>query len=158
GEDHFVPIDPLATSQIEVIRGPATLRYGSQAIGGVVSASNNRIPEASPCGAVTPVQTYGLPAKAPPIPFAQPCVTGELRSGVSTVDNGRETGAIVEAGGQDVAVHADGYWRRTDDYRVPSNPFLLDPTRPFNGRQRNTFTESEGGSIGGSYLFHGGYI
>lgn len=43
GEDHFVPIDPLSTNQVEVIRGPATLRYGSQSIGGVVSASNNRI-------------------------------------------------------------------------------------------------------------------
>ncbi|RTL75625.1 MAG: Plug domain-containing protein, partial [Bradyrhizobiaceae bacterium] len=40
GEDHFVPIDPLTTNQIEVIRGPATLRYGSTAIGGVVSATN----------------------------------------------------------------------------------------------------------------------
>ncbi len=36
GEDHFVPIDPLTSNQVEVIRGPATLRYGSQAIGGVV--------------------------------------------------------------------------------------------------------------------------
>src|SRR5262249_6075237 len=41
GEDHFVPIDPLSTNQVEVIRGPATLRYGSQSIGGVVSATNN---------------------------------------------------------------------------------------------------------------------
>ena len=48
GEDHFVPIDPLSTNQIEVIRGPATLRYGSTAIGGVVSATNNRIPDALP--------------------------------------------------------------------------------------------------------------
>src|ERR1044071_7439712 len=30
GEDHFVPIDPLSTDRVEVIRGPATLRYGSQ--------------------------------------------------------------------------------------------------------------------------------
>src|SRR6476661_3214618 len=28
GEDHFVPIDTLATNQVEVIRGPAALRYG----------------------------------------------------------------------------------------------------------------------------------
>lgn len=35
-EDHAVPIDPNAVERIEVIRGPATLRYGSQAIGGVV--------------------------------------------------------------------------------------------------------------------------
>ena len=43
-DDHAVPIDPLAAGQVEVVRGPATLRYGSQAIGGVVNASNNRIP------------------------------------------------------------------------------------------------------------------
>src|SRR5262249_53758128 len=49
GEDHFVPVDPLTTNQVEVIRGPATLRYGSTAIGGVVSSENNRIPEALPC-------------------------------------------------------------------------------------------------------------
>ncbi|MFL6946568.1 MAG: TonB-dependent receptor plug domain-containing protein, partial [Xanthobacteraceae bacterium] len=49
GEDHFVPINPLATNQVEVIRGPATLRYGSQSIGGVVNAIDNRIPEALPC-------------------------------------------------------------------------------------------------------------
>jgi iron complex outermembrane receptor protein len=48
GEDHFVPIDPLVTKQIEIVRGPATLRWGSQAIGGVVSATDNRIPEATP--------------------------------------------------------------------------------------------------------------
>src|SRR5438552_11128061 len=51
GEDHFVPIDPLATNQVDVIRGPATPRYGSQSIGGVVSATNNRMPEALPCAA-----------------------------------------------------------------------------------------------------------
>ena len=54
GEDHFVPIDPLATNQVEVIRGPAALRYGSTSIGGVVSATNNRIPDAVPsCAART---------------------------------------------------------------------------------------------------------
>src|SRR3984893_17631138 len=48
GEDHFVPVDPLIANQVEVIRGPATLRFGSQAIGGVVESINNRIPEAIP--------------------------------------------------------------------------------------------------------------
>src|SRR5262245_43029318 len=37
-DDHAIPIDPLAAGQVEVVRGPATLRYGSQAIGGVVNA------------------------------------------------------------------------------------------------------------------------
>ena len=44
GEDHGVAIDPLAAQRVEVIRGPAILRFGSAAIGGVVSVENNRIP------------------------------------------------------------------------------------------------------------------
>ena len=44
GEDHAVPVDTLSADRVEVVRGPATLRYGSQAIGGVVSIDNNRIP------------------------------------------------------------------------------------------------------------------
>ena len=39
-----MPIDPLSAQSIEVVRGAATLRYGSQAIGGVVNAINNRVP------------------------------------------------------------------------------------------------------------------
>ena len=34
GPDHGVPIDPISTRSIEVVRGAGTLRYGSQAIGG----------------------------------------------------------------------------------------------------------------------------
>src|SRR5215216_7723843 len=65
GEDHFVPINPLATNQVEVIRGPATLRYGSQSIGGVVNAIDNRIPEALPCRESGPLRAYGqYPVKA----------------------------------------------------------------------------------------------
>src|SRR5215813_13046990 len=48
GEDHFVPVDPLTSDQVEVIRGPATLRFGSQAIGGVVETTDNRIPISIP--------------------------------------------------------------------------------------------------------------
>ena len=48
GEDHFVPVDPLTSDQVEVIRGPATLRFGSQAIGGVVESTNNRVPTTIP--------------------------------------------------------------------------------------------------------------
>ncbi len=41
--DHAVPIDPLTTERIEVLRGPATLLYGGSAIGGVVNVIYNRI-------------------------------------------------------------------------------------------------------------------
>ncbi|MGD9847069.1 MAG: TonB-dependent receptor plug domain-containing protein, partial [Variibacter sp.] len=83
-EDHAVPIDPLAARQIEVIRGPATLRYGSQAIGGVVNVDNNRIP------------TF-----IPPRGFA-----GEVRAAGSTTDSGIEGGVLRDAGAGNFAVHA----------------------------------------------------
>ena len=36
--DHAEPVDTLAVDRIEVVKGPATLLYGSSAIGGVVNA------------------------------------------------------------------------------------------------------------------------
>jgi hypothetical protein len=42
--DHAVAIDPLLADRIEVLRGPASLRYGSSAIGGVVNVLDRRIP------------------------------------------------------------------------------------------------------------------
>src|SRR3954469_18002680 len=91
GEDHFVPIDPLATSQIEVIRGPGALRYGSTAIGGVVSASNNRIPDALPVCPAAPFQAYGVAVKAPSAAAgSNACTTFETRTAVSSVDRGVE--------------------------------------------------------------------
>jgi iron complex outermembrane receptor protein len=99
GEDHFVPIDPLTSQQIEVIRGPATLRYGSQSIGGVVSASNNRIPETlPPCATAAPV-TSAFPTKAQPSTdpgWNRGCVNGELRGGVTSVDQGRDGAVLLD--------------------------------------------------------------
>jgi iron complex outermembrane receptor protein len=43
--DHSSTLEPLFASQIEVLRGPATLLYGSSAIGGAVNVVDNRIPE-----------------------------------------------------------------------------------------------------------------
>jgi len=44
--DHANAVEPLLAERIEVIRGPATLLYGSGAIGGVVNVIDNRIPSA----------------------------------------------------------------------------------------------------------------
>jgi iron complex outermembrane receptor protein len=153
GEDHFVPVNPLASNQIEVIRGPATLRYGSQSIGGIVSSTDNRIPDALPCG--------------PSTPSKQSCTTGEVRSALSSVDNGREGGVLLDTGAGNFAFHADGFARITDDYRVPSYPYLKPPnpaqlpfaTQPggFNGKQPNSSNNSNEASIGGSYVFQNGF-
>lgn len=159
GEDHFVPIDPLATNQVEVIRGPAALRYGSQSIGGVVAATNNRIPDALPSCGAAPFQTYGLPVKAP-LASAQtsPCVTAETRTSFDSVNRGVEGGILLDGGGNNFAVHADAYGRNTSDYYIPSYPYLFDNTRPVGNHQPNSATRSDGASIGGSYFFTGGYI
>ena len=44
--DHGVAVEPLLADQVEIIRGPATLLYGSAAAGGVINVKDNRIPEA----------------------------------------------------------------------------------------------------------------
>lgn len=46
--DHGLSIDPLASSRIEVVRGPASLLYGSNALGGVVNVVSNEIPTSVP--------------------------------------------------------------------------------------------------------------
>jgi len=159
GEDHFVPLDPLSTSQVEVIRGPAALRYGSTSIGGVVSGTNNRIPDALPSCPAAPFQSYGLPAKAP-LANVEPsgCVTAETRTAVSSVNRGVEGAVLLDAGGRDFAIHADAFGRTGGDYSIPSYPYLFDPTKPFNGRQPNSAARTDGASIGGSYIFDGGFI
>ena len=96
-EDHAVPIDPLAAEQIEVVRGPATLRYGSQAIGGVVSSVNNRIPDHIP--------ERGVRFRA----------TG----GLSTVDDGRDGSLSLDVGGGPIALHVDTFKRLAKDYKTP---------------------------------------
>ena len=42
--DHAIAMDPLAADKIEVVRGPASLLYGSSALGGVVNIFSEDIP------------------------------------------------------------------------------------------------------------------
>jgi iron complex outermembrane receptor protein len=97
GPDHGVPIDPLSAQRIEVVRGAATLRYGSQAIGGVVNAINNRVP-------------MTLPDK----PFSAE-LSGSYGSNAST----GEGSALMDARSGQFAFHADGFARHSSDYGIP---------------------------------------
>jgi iron complex outermembrane receptor protein len=123
-QDHQVPVDPLSADKIEVIRGPATLRYGNQAIGGVVNASNNRIPE-----------------NLVPENFA-----ARIKGASASVDRGLEGAASLDASGNNIAFHIDAFGRSAGDYRIPG------------GVQANTSLRSDGQSVGGSWIFDGGYI
>ena len=106
GPDHGVPIDPLSAQQIEVVRGAATLRYGSQAIGGVVNAINNRVPTE-------------LPDKP---------ITSEIDGTYGTNANTGQGSVLFDARAGQFAIHGDGFDRHTDDYDIPdgtqSNSFF----------------------------------
>lgn len=125
-EDHGAPLDPLSADHIEVLRGPAVLRYGSQAIGGVVTILNERIP-----------------TQLPDDPL-----TGTAYGALSSVDNGREGALSLDGNLAGLAIHADGFIRRVDDYDLPDS----------SGVQRDSFLRSEGGTIGMSHIMDNGHI
>ena len=97
--DHAVSIEPFLASQIEVLKGPSTLLYGSGAIGGAVNVVDGRVPEA-----VTAEPMQGR---------------AELRGG--TVNNER-TGMVrldgTSASGN-LVFHVDALHRETGNYDIP---------------------------------------
>jgi len=53
GADHGLEIDQYAVYNLDVIKGPASLMYGSDAIGGVIDVKQNKIPlDSTICGVV----------------------------------------------------------------------------------------------------------
>ncbi len=94
--DHAVSIEPFLADRIEVLKGPATLLYGSSAIGGVVNVVDGRIPEAPADGFSGRAEVRGNSVS-------------DERTGVFRIDGG--SGAF--------AFHADAFYRDTDDYRIP---------------------------------------
>lgn len=46
--DHAVSIDPISAERIEVVRGPAGLLYGSNALGGVINVWREEVPRSMP--------------------------------------------------------------------------------------------------------------
>ncbi|HEX2761698.1 MAG TPA: TonB-dependent receptor plug domain-containing protein, partial [Rhizomicrobium sp.] len=96
GPDHGVPIDPLSARSIEVVRGAATLRYGSQAIGGVVNAINNRVPTSLP--------------DAP---------SGEVSGAFDSVSDAGQAAMLGDIAVGNFAIHADGFYRGTGSYDTP---------------------------------------
>ena len=100
--DHAVAIEPLTASQIEVVRGPMSLLYGSSAMGGVVNVVKHDIPESVPehaygqfsieLASVQPGIATGGSLIAPLGPVVarfegSARLAGDLRTPVGTLDN-----------------------------------------------------------------------
>ena len=137
--DHAVPIDPLTTERIEVLRGPATLLYGGSAIGGVVNVIDNRIARERTFDA-----KGGVMGKA------------EVRAGGAADE--RSTGAMVEAGNDQLVLHVDAFERSTQNLRVPKEMSCGDGG-PSNGRRVcNSASDSKGGAGGGTLLVDRGCL
>lgn len=95
--DHAVTVEPMLAERIEVLRGPATLRYGGGAIGGVVNVLDSRIPTAVPDNGVE----------------------GQVEVRGTTGSQERAGSFGVTAGKDNFAVHVEGLKRRAGEYRVP---------------------------------------
>ncbi len=119
--DHGVTINPSAATQVEVVRGPATLLYGANAIGGLVNVISNQIP-ARPVAATTGQAQVDLATNA-----GQAGVAGDV-----TVGNGRW------------ALNAGASARRAGEYGTPLGDVDNSQTRAVFGSVGLSRTSQDG--------------
>jgi iron complex outermembrane recepter protein len=149
--DHAPSVSTLLSQSIEVVRGPATILYGSGAIGGVVNVTDNLIPVEQPAERLS----------------------GEVDGRFNSVDLERSGAmALTLSPFQHFVIHAEGSILRTDDRSIPG--FALDQRiraeltpeqrhdngfggNPF-GTVPNTFVKTKDFGIGASYVWNKGYI
>jgi iron complex outermembrane receptor protein len=132
--DHAVATEAATARQIEILRGPAALLYGSGAIGGLVNVVNDRIP----------TELVGKP-------------TGTVEGRYGTVDGEKNTSFSLDTSAGQIGLHLDGNYRDTDNTKIPGNVRQGDGSSA-SGRLPNSFTHetSLGGGI--SYVTNWGYI
>ena len=111
--DHGVTIDPNGLERIEVVRGPATLLYGSNAVGGVVNA-------------VTPHESY----RDSMIEGTR----GQLSADGGTANTQAGTNASVQHARGNLMLWAGGGARRSGDYDTPEGTVENSQTRLTTGR------------------------
>ena len=111
--DHGVTTDPNGLERIEVVRGPATLLYGSNAVGGVVNA-------------ITPHESF----RASLVPGTR----GQFNFDGGTANEQAGTSASVQHGRGHLTIWASGGARRTDDYSTPEGVVANSATQLSHGR------------------------
>ncbi|MFT5676244.1 MAG: iron complex outermembrane receptor protein [Paraglaciecola sp.] len=126
GPDHIATTEASTATQIEVLRGPSTLLYGSGAIGGVVNVVDNRLPK---------TRQEGL--------------SGRVSALHDTVSNERTVSTDINGGRDNFAWHLDAYSRKTDDYDVPE--FTLEDGDIVDTLE-NSDIDSQGFTIGAGWI------
>ncbi|PKG85320.1 TonB-dependent receptor [Colwellia sp. 75C3] len=146
GPDHVVATETSTATQIEVLRGPATLFYGSGAIGGVVNVVDNRVPTSSD-DEVDYLLQY------------------------NDVSNEQQASINIQTGTDNIAFHLDGFWRDSKDYKLAGEADIHeeehedhlheeDEDHETHGDTRldNSASTASGATLGSSYLFEDGFI
>lgn len=143
--DHAVSLDPIGADSIEIVRGPATLLYGANAIGGIVNVIDNRIPD----------QSIDVPA------------TGILDGRYSSVDAGESTRLMVEGGKSGFNYHIEANRRNLQDTRIPgfARSDKLRAQAPLAAGETeetdtltNSFLDADGLSLGASRTWDNGFF
>ena len=125
--DHGVTINPAAAQRIEVVRGPATLLYGANAIGGLVNVITDEIPT-SPMSGASGNFTFDAGSAA----------TEAAAAGDVHVGNGK------------FALHVGGGGRRSGDVDTPEGTVS-------NSQSRSGFGNIGGSWTGTNSYFGGSY-
>jgi iron complex outermembrane recepter protein len=157
--DHGVTLNPASAQRIEVVRGPATLLYGSNAIGGLVNVLTDQIPTQRLDGA-NGTFTLDLGSNAREVAGAGEVHLGNNNFAVTIGGNGRHAGNFRTADGEieNSQMRQDGFnigVSRTMENAYFGGSYLFDDTKygiPFveEGQtrltpQRHAFTLRAGG-------------
>ena len=134
-DDHAVSAEPAAAEQIEILQGPATLRYASGAFGGVVNVVGNRLPRSA---------------------SARP--RGQFDFGYDDASTALGGSGILDASYADLALHLEGGKHGTEDYTIPGFGDLHPAPGARRGVLANSDTASENISGGASYIGERGYL
>jgi iron complex outermembrane recepter protein len=115
--DHAVAGETLTAERVDVLRGPATLMFGSSGIGGVVNIIDGRMPAT---------------LQSAPVRGAATALFGSAASewGVSATVNGKVAPGLV--------LHADGSYRKSDDTRI-GGPAISKQLAAQAGLDRDSF-------------------
>jgi iron complex outermembrane receptor protein len=137
--DHAIATESMLADRIEILRGPATLRYGSGATGGVVNVINNRIHSEQFSG-----------------------VAGGIEARHN--DNNDESALVgrIDAGTGNLILHLDAVTRESNNVEIPgyANLEADDPDETTDGYIANSDREADSQNLGLSWVsenFIGGF-